>query len=316
MSRTKEPKQKRPISSSAVVRIVIWSVVLVILLSIFAVLILQSVFNYGFNITAGFSMGGYRYDDADEYNVGAGTSSQSVNELEIDWLAGDIEILPTDENTITIRDTYTGDNDDDRMRWRIEDGELSIKYCAPYWAFGFKKTARKDLTVHIPRTMLESMDEVAIDSLESRVTFAGNARELSVDGVEYDLTVTGRIGELDVDAVEGKLTLYGSVDHVDMDGVEGKAFLHVDQAARVDVDGVESEVTLYLADTVKGFRVETSGIGTRVQVDGFTDVQKNEDLTTWGDGSLRVNADGVSVSVTIAKAPAPTSPETTLETAP
>lgn len=318
MSSAKQTKQKQPVSASAIVRIVIWSIVLVILLSVFGVLLAgRTIYSV---LSPGLNLGGYTYDDVDEYTVGGGKSTQHIRELDIDWLEGGIEILPSDDDTIIICDSYTGDDDRQRLRWKIDEGELSIKYCAPYWFFSPTNVKRKDLTVYIPRTMLDSMDEVSLESVDSWMTFTGNARELSVDGVSCELTVTGDIGELEMDAVEGKLTFYGTANEIHVNGVEGTAILYPENALRVDIDGIESEVTVYLADSIGGFRIDADSLGGEVIIDGFDGADRNsEHITTWGNGALRVNMDGLSSSVTIkprSAAPAEVVPETRPETTP
>ena len=81
-------ERKRPVSASAVVRIVIWSVVFCLLTGLFALAMFREIFGHG-GISLGF--GGYYYDD-DGFSIGNGTTERTITELNIDWVAGDVTV--------------------------------------------------------------------------------------------------------------------------------------------------------------------------------------------------------------------------------
>ncbi len=298
---------KRPVSASAVVRIVIWSVVLAILVALFVLGMLQAAAGSGHlqlnwkNI----SFGGYTYEGADTYQVGGGTTEDTVRDIDIDWLNGCIQIIPTDEAVVSIEESYSGEREELCMRWRVVDGKLTVKYRAPYWMFGITESfPDKNLTIYVPRTMLEDMGRVSVEAVEADMTFVGNATAVSLEAVEGDMTVTGSVGALDVDTVEGAITFTGALGEGDIDGVETTVIMHLTAARSLDIDGVENDVTLYLSDAFTGFSVLRDGIGSGVTVDevAFDDVSQHGDYEAyWGDGSFRVDMDGVSAKLFITK---------------
>ncbi len=294
---------KRPISGSAVARIVIWSAVLLILCAFFAAGVLGTVMNGRGSFFGIFSFGGYSYEDADSYTIGGGTSTSHVKDVEIDWLSGDIEILPTDGDTITIQEDYTGTDEDTRLRWKIEDGELSVKFCKPYRFFGGSKDCpSKKLTLLIPKTMLDAMGDVEIDSVDSHVTFMGRAEELSVDAVSGKLTVNGHADELNIDSVEMDVDYTGTVRYVDLDGVEIKAVMHVTSALNFDIGGVDNDVTLYFSDDITGFSVDHASVSSSVTINGYENVTiRDKKDRYWGDGSITIDMHGVDVQLKIEK---------------
>lgn len=318
MSHANQPiKQKRPISGSAIVRIVLWSLVLAILLGLFALFMIQAILGdrgWDLNLGLHFGAGGFRYDD-DAYTVGGGSTQTAITEIDVDWLDGEVNILPSDGESVEIKEDYNGEDADYRLRWRVENGQLSVKHQAPYWLFGILGGSHptKNLTILVPTAMLENMDEVSVESVEADVTYTGNARALSLDAVEGSLTVTGTIGDLDMDSVDGDLTFRGSLERLDMDGVEGSAVLYLDQAGDINVDGVEARVTLHLGEAITGFRLTCDGIGSRTQVEGFEDIRRDGNNISWGDESLTIDVDGVSPSVTVERMDTPTAPETPAE---
>ena len=120
------------------------------------------------------NLGGFTYEDANEYGVGNASVKGSVTDLEIVWLVGDITVIPSDTEEIKITEDYSGDDEDLRLRWLLKDGKLTIQFRKPV-IFGKAHAVSKNLTVTIPAAVLEAMDEVEITTVSGDVTFTGNA---------------------------------------------------------------------------------------------------------------------------------------------
>ncbi len=297
---TDQKPKKRPISGSAVARIIIWSAVLIILCAVFVLGILAGTFG---ELFGRISFGGYTYPDPDSYEIGGGSTDQTVRDIDIDWLAGDIEILPAAEGVteITISEDYAGEDPDDQLRWRVFDGELEIKFRKSSWGV-VNDVPEKKLTIRIPQAMLETLGEVDIETVNSEVNFKGYAEELSFNGVDGRLVVAGTVGELNIDGGNAGVDFTGTLGRGDFDGVDITATLRLDGARELDVDGVDTHVTLYLGDAITGFGVAQSSVGGSVIVNGFDGVSaRNGYDYYWGDGSLRIDSDGVDAKLKIEK---------------
>lgn len=296
--------EKRPVNKKAVVKIVIWSVVFCLL----GLLLLGGVTGIDTDVTVfglpgiHLSLGGFTYEDANEYSVGNASVEGSVTDLEIVWLAGDITVIPSDTDEIRITEDYSGDDDDLRLRWLLKDGKLTVQFRKPV-IFGKAHAVSKNLTVAIPAAALEAMGEVEITTVSGDVTFTGNADELTLDAVEGDLTVKGDIGELEVDAVKGKLTFTGGVRTADMSCVDTTVIMHLDMAADLSFDQVDGDVELFLSEEITGFTAEAESLGGGIRIEDFTDLTATGDhYTRWGDGSLRIQVNGVNAKLTVKKA--------------
>ena len=158
--------KKRSVSASAVVRIVIWTVVLCILTGLLICGLA------GDRLFAGIHVGGYTYDDTG-FSVGNGRSDEKITALSIDWLQGSVTVLSSDGDEIVITEDYDGDKGSHRLRWRIRDGELTVKYCKPR-LFGSYDVESKHLTVEIPAAMLEMLGEVEITAVDCDVSYEGS----------------------------------------------------------------------------------------------------------------------------------------------
>ena len=290
-------KKKRSVSASAVARIVIWSVVLCILTGIF---VGAMVMDGSGGIFTGISLGGYTYDDTG-FSVGNGSTGERITEISIDWLAGDVTVIPAEGDEIVISEDYSGTENKHKLRWRVQNGELTIKYCKPR-RFGTVKTSDKSLTVAIPAAMLETMGEVEINAVDCGVAYTGNADELDLDIVNGDLTVTGDIGELNVEAVNAEITFTGAVRGADVDGVNTDLTMYLDMAKELDLDQVRGNARLFLSEEITGFSAEINALSGNISVDGYEDVSyEGKKSARWGDGSLRIRADGVEEQLKIEK---------------
>ena len=295
MNKYYNEEKKRPVSASAVVRLVIWSVVLCILVAVLAVGMTRD----SDGLFMGISLGGFRYDDSG-YSVGNGTSGERITDITVDWIAGSVTVIPSDGEEISISDDYQGDDDKLVLRWRIRDGELTVKYCAPAWILS--RTVDKNLTLKIPASMLEGLDEVEIDGVDCDMTFEGNADELSMDSVDGKLDIRGNIGEMELDAVDGNVTFKGAVRKANLDCMDAAVVMYLDMAAELNFDQVDGDVTLYLSDDITGFRAEMDTVGGGITLEGFeNEASSSQKHARWGDGSLRIRIDGVDCHLHIKK---------------
>ena len=290
---------KRAASGSALTRIIIWSVVFCILSGLFVVGLMDSYTQSGWAWFDVFRSTSIRYDDRD-YAIGGGTSKDAVTDLSVEWVAGSVTVVAAEGDELTITEDYTGDDGSMRLRWKIEDGQLSIKFCKPR-RFGGMNAVKKNLTIAIPSVMLDAMGSVEIAGVDSDVSFTGNADELSLEAVDGDLAVTGDVGELELSAVDGTIVFRGGVRNGEVDCVNAHVTMYLDMATRISVDQVNGVVDLYLGDEIKGFSAEMDSVGGRITVDGFDGGTTSVKSAYWGDRSLRVEIDGVDAKLNIKK---------------
>lgn len=295
-------QEKRPVNKSAVVKIVIWSVVFCLLSGILLAGIAGGVENLNIFGLPGvhISFGGFTYEDADEYSVGDAAVKATVTDLEINWAAGSITVIPSDTDEIRVTEAYSGDDNDLRLRWRIKNGKLTVQF-RKSTVFGTSNSVSKDLTVAIPAAMLEAMDEVEIHTVSGDVRFTGNANEFTLEAVEGNLTVEGDVGDLEVDAVDGNLTFTGSVRTAAVACANTDVTMYLDMATALSFDQVDGDVHLYLSDEIKGFSAELDSISGEISVEGFDIGSVSGKSTRWGDGSLRIEMDGVGAELEIKK---------------
>ena len=292
-------ENKKKVNGSAVARIAIWAVVLVILTGIFVCVMLMGEEGYMF----GINLGGYRYEDADSYQVGNGESSESVTSLDIDWIDGNVNVVPSSGDKVVISEDYKGDEDALRLRWKIEGGKLTIKYQKSGWSALFKKTSGKTLTIEAPQAMLDKMNKVDLSLVSADLLMTGmTALETDIELVSGDVVMNGSFGQLDIDTVSGDVKLEGCIKSAEIDGTSAVIELRlVETPKEIEVDTVSGNVSILLPENVKGFEVDLEAVSGRLYADGFDGLTQIKNQCIYGDGSLKINVEAVSGNLKIGR---------------
>ena len=159
-------------------------------------------FNLGISVVDGQFGGNSGYTVCE--NGEAAFPAAAVSRLDIGWVAGSVEISSYDGDKIQVTESASRAlEENEKLRWKLEDGVLHLRYCAP----GLCNMQAKSLTVLIPESL-------CLEGLEVDVT----AAELTLDA----LTVSG---EVNFDSVSGDLDcdfpslkgVYGGEDRFEMD---------------------------------------------------------------------------------------------------
>ena len=198
----RQERSERPISGSAVARIVIWSIVFFLLLGVFSMAMLGDFLGTVIISNGQIHLGAWAYDD-DEYVIGNGTVQTAIREISVDWVAGSVTVEPTDGERIVIADDYSGDHDAYRLRWSVEDGELSVKYCKPSLktAFFDSDSVSKNLTILIPKSMLDEVDEVYISTFSADQNIRVSAERLELEAVSGEISIAGEYDHVQIETV-------------------------------------------------------------------------------------------------------------------
>lgn len=227
--------------SSAKVRIVAYSIVVILLLGVLIVGIMGS---SCVGLSCGSVVGGYIYSDEDKYSVGQGSLDDNIEAVDIDWIAGNVKLVATDENNVKLVETES-DDEDNELRYRVVDGRLIIKYRKSgnaSWNF-WGRSHEKELTVYIPREMAENMKEVAVSCVSSDLSI----QELAVD-------------KLDVEMVSGDINTKGIFDDVKIEMVSGDIEIISDKMlSKADVESVSGDVKLVIPEG-DGFTAEHDSV--------------------------------------------------------
>lgn len=227
--------------------------------------------------------------------------ADQIRQLKIEWAAGSVVLVPGDGDAIEVCES--GSNSKYPMQVKQQGSTLSIDYCEESLLKGFGiNLDRKDLTVSIPR-------DCALDSLEIETASATlQASGLTVREVEID-TASGEcvlescaVDKLDLDTASGDLRFSGTLEELECDAASGSVCAVLENVpSRIDMDSASGNLDLTLPEDA-GFTVGIDGMSSSFTCDFATTVQNGRHVC--GNGSCRIQMDAMSGDVIIRKAAA------------
>ena len=257
---------------SAIARIIIWSLTTVILTGVLIAGIAAPSFLNVFSFSLGRS---------DDYTYGpASLNASQIDEVEVEWVSGDITITESENDKISFDETSTRKLDtEDQLGYRIEGRKLIIvQTTRSYW---FGSAPSKDLQLTLP-SMLYA---------------------LTLETVSADVTMTGdfTIHEVDMESVSARLDIDElSCNGISLESVSGRMDLTVGQTVpkQIDVSAVSADVTIYWPED-EGFTAEMEGVSGNTSSD-FSTISQNGRMI-YGSGACEIECETVSGNLDIVK---------------
>lgn len=279
---------------NAIARIVIWSLVAVLLISLLIVGINCSPSSF---FTGDWSFGiiGETYKNSALYNVGGGTVTDEFQSIKVNWTNGKINIESYDGEDTVISETEVAEKEN-KLRWRVEDGVLKIQQMAAGMRFGLKKTPKKTLTVKIPSGAAEKLKSVNTDSVSAEVNIIGVAAsgKIEIDTVSGSAELKNiKTARLDIDTVSGEVNAEGEISELESDSVSGD--ITVSSAVpleKLDCDSTSGNIRLTIPKN-SGFTLKADTVSGDISC-GLPAVSESKNRRVCGDGSADFETDTVS----------------------
>ena len=279
---------------NAVIRIIAWTVSLVILVALL-------VAGMNWFRPFGFSMKKANAPLAPVEGSGrlgeASVFSGDIREIEIDWVSGNIRVEPANVDSIEITETPV---DDSRyaMVCTQNGHTLKIQYCRSN-TFGDWKNLKfsKDLTVLVPKNW--SGKAIKVDAASAKLS----VQDLTIQEVEVD-TASGSsrfdnctVDTLDVDTASGDVRFSGNLNRLDCDSASAGIYAELDNVpSEIDMDTASGSVELVLPKDA-GFAVHMDTMSGKFDSD-FPYSAKNGVYLS-GNGACRIDMSSMSGKVSI-----------------
>lgn len=279
---------------NAIVRIVLYSLVVLVLGSVLMVGILVHSF-----ASHSFFWGSSQIIDGNVASSGE-VSASGIRELEVQWVAGSVTIQPGDTQTIQFSETPTHGS---TMVWKQTGDKLVLQFAQKSWRlyFGFPiRRHSKDLVITVPRDW--NPDEVKIDTVSADVNISQlNVREVDVNGVRANSNLERcKVEQLSVESVSGNTRFTGELNQLECKAVSGSCSAVLSNVPReIDISGVSGDLNLTLPENC-GFNVRMDSLSGNFSSD-FATSKSGRDYY-FGDGRCQIEFNGLSGSVTVRKA--------------
>ena len=242
-----------------------------------------------------------KYNNADSYTTGNGRTSDSIRNLEIDWISGNVEISYGKEDEIILEETSEDEITDElTMRWLVEDGTLHIKFCKAGKIN--VNNCDKTLKVTLPKNI--KLEEAEFETVSADIT----ALELHVKDVNFE-TVSGSVearlygaGSIDADSVSGDIDITApeGPENADIETTSGSVRMNLKKSIDdCEIGTVSGKVTLLLP---KKGNFTISYDTTSGDFDSDIEMTPKGNKCVAGKGSDRFDIDNTSGDLRIKKA--------------
>ena len=293
--------------SNAILRIVLYSIAIIVLLGILIGGIAVGLFVMDVD---GHHSEVYHTPIATDRNEAwTALDVKEIQNIEIDWVSGSITIKPdsTSDQIVVKEIGLTGENT--AMVCRRNGDTLEIKFQKDTnFTFGVTQSFTKDLIITVPMDWV--CDTLEIDTASAEVTVS----DLVIEKFDFDgASGVCRLQKcyvdcLDMDTASGNIYFEGTLNDMDCDAASANCEIIVYNAPKqIDLDMASGDLDLTLPEDC-GFTVDLNTASGHFSSD-FETICKDDSHThsvhTHGDGSCRIQVDAMSGDVTIHKAASP-----------
>lgn len=250
---------------NAIVRIIVYSLLALVLTGMLVTGLMTNFFN---NISSG---------TVNVVNAEAEVNAEQVDNLQINWLSGNVVIKAEAVDRIILRET--ADNAIKKpMTYRCDNSTLEIDHSNQRIFGPFNRPQKKNLVVIVPLDW--ECRETEIDGGGLEITINGlNIRDLSVDGAGVVMNVNSSIQDLSIDGAGCEITLNCT-----------------DRPKSIELDGAGCVLDLILPAEC-GFRLETDGLGCEVNTD--ISMVREDGAYISGDQYSQIEVNGLGCEVSI-----------------
>ena len=284
--------------TNAIIRIVLFSLAIVVLLGILLFVVGFKVFSFNFlprlNRTES--------PEPTSGQIGQLYFSPDIKRIEIEWVAGDIMIDAREGlNTISVFE-YMGNDVTETLfcttsgdTLKIQFSEASLKFPS----FGINYNFSKDLQIAVPSTW--HCDELSIDAAASNVTInALTINDMDFEGASGQLGFYGcSVFNLDIDTVSGDVEFDGTLENLDFDAASANFYGTIHNCPTLlQMDSLSGKLNLSLPSDC-GFTLNRDSLSGSFSSD--FEIMIQGDARVHGDGSCKIALNGLSGDVNISK---------------
>lgn len=238
--------------------------------------------------------------------------AEDFSKLVIQWAAGDIRVVPkAGIDVIEVSESSSGSKFS--LHCKTSGRKLTIQYSKDsIFDFGihFGTVESKDLYVFVPENWI--CDELRFEVAAADV----DVQNMTIHALDFD-GASGTcnfadciVGDLDIDTASGDVTFTGELEVLDFDAATASFRGTLSNCPReIDMDSMSGDLDLTLPEDC-GFTLNMDGLSSNFRCE-FEYAQRGDGIYVSGDGSCRIDVDGVSSDVYIRRCTASpaTSPE-------
>ena len=228
-------------------------------------------------------------------NADISLDPKQIQEIDIEWAAGNIIVEAADVDTIRVTETASG-NSRHAMVWKESNHKLTIRFSEQnVFSFGIDLGAdqAKDLTIQVP--MGWECSSLDIDAASATVGVKNlTIREVDFDGASGICTFDNcAVDELDIDTASGDIYFTGTLNALECDAASASVYAVFDNVpGRIEMDSMSGDLDITLPSTA-GFTVSLNALSSDFACD-FGYSQQKDNTYRRGDGKCRISLNAMS----------------------
>lgn len=285
--------------TNAIIRIIAYSLAILLLLGILISRVFLGIYFESGRIRSHLN------DDRSYPTEGLITQHQfteEINNIEIDWVSGNIVILPSDTvNGIHVSE-YMGRDVTETMVCKQSGQTLKIQFCEDsieFPSFGINVNYSKDLEIRVPAHWI--CNSLEIDTASAEVEIENlTIKEFDFDGASGGLFLKDcNLDVLDVDTASGDVEFTGTLKELDYDAASAKFYGEFRQNPdKLNLDAMSGDLELVLPPSC-GFYLELDTMSG--SFDSDFDFHTTGEHYECGDGACKIKVSAMSGDVSILK---------------
>lgn len=298
-------------------RIIIWSIVSFLLIS---VLVLGLVF---IRVDMPLKMrylGSIRDNSLSYSGDSAEFSVDEVSEIEINWVSGDITFEESDYGKIEISEKSNNKFEDSEMRYQVDDGKLTVDFGKDMFRFiNFRGSLSKNLTVKVPKGYVldkitaksasanfknESVnaESTVIESASGEINIGEiKGDSLKANSISGDIEINGAdFADVSVFTTSGECKVSADCKKLKTESVSGDVNASLsNKIEEIDASSVSGDINIRLPENTDGFTVDKDTVSGNFDSD-FSVSSKNGKYK-FGNGRIEIKFKTVSGDISISK---------------
>lgn len=228
------------------------------------------------------------YENPSSYKVidpNGETYNDSLKNIDISWVKGDVTIAPTTEYSgVTIFEKTTEKFESEFLCHVYRDKNfLNVKYCGSN--LSLPKNLDKDLIIYVPTTV--TLDEISIDCVSASVSIGEiNCKSIEINNVS---------GSVSINKV--------NTEEIEYEGVSGSFTSVINESTKeVSVDQVSGSTIISVPSSIAGFNVDFDTTSGSFSSDFETIKKENNYYYDNGNkDQIHIDFDSVSGSLSVTK---------------
>lgn len=215
----------------------------------------------------------YVYDDTN-YNIGNKAYNEIIEEINIDWIVGNVYIVQSSNHEIIIREETDIEIEDKfKMHYKLDNQILDIKFAGSNAKLNYSYKI-KDLYVFLP----SQMNKIQINNVSSDININNvQIKDLEIDNVSGDIQVEkSKINEIGITNVSGEIIILDNeINSIEIETTSGNIGLSFAKMPHeLDLSSISANITIYI-ESIDSISVEFSTIS--------GNFKSNLEYTTKGD---------------------------------